>query len=520
MKDSRTKNTIRNIGSGLIYQIVSIILPFINRTVIIRVLGAEFTGLNSLFASILEVLSIANLGFNTAIVYSLYKPIAERDERKICELLSLYKKIYTLVGTVILVAGLIIMPFLPYLIKGTYPKTINIYIAYLLYLINSVISYYLFAYKEVLLIADQRKDISDNIRTIINIFRYVLQFGVLYFLHSYYMYLIIAIVGTVITNGMIQYSTLKKYPKYKTVYQMKGGLTNDIKKQIGGLAINRICDTCRNSFDSLIISSLLGLTATAIYGNYYYIYSAVYGILLIICNATSASIGNCIISENTHKNYENLLKFEFIFEWFSGWCTVCLVCLYQPFMCLWVGRGLLLSDKDMLLFCIYFYAINMNNIRNQYISGTGVWWNLKVSYLLEAIGNLILNIVLGSIWGITGVLLATIFTIIGFNFLWRTIVLFKNYFKNESIGKFLWEHCEYILVTIIVALVTQFICSKILIIDEIKSFIIKVIICLFVPNIIYLLIYIKTKKFKTAFEFVITAVEIVKRSKNGDTRNA
>lgn len=504
MKESRTKNTVRNIMAGLVYQGISTILPFINRTVIIWILGAEFTGLNSLFSSILEVLNIANLGFNTAIVYSLYKPIAEENEERICELLTLYKRIYNVIGTVILIAGIFIMPFLPYFINGTYPETINLYLAYFLYLINSVISYYLFAYKEALLIADQRKDISDNIRTIVNVFRYSIQLYVLCAFRDYYMYLVVSIGGTILTNCMLQCSTVRRYPRYKCISLKKITIEKDIKKQIGGLAINRVCDTCRNSFDSLIISTLLGLTATAIYGNYYYIYSAVYGIMLIICNAMSASIGNSIVSESIHKNYENLLKFEFLYEWISGWCTICLICLYQPFMRLWVGDKLLLSDKDMILFCVYFYAINMNNIRNQYISGTGVWWKLKESYLVEAIGNLLLNIILGKMMGITGILLATIITIVGFNFIWRTLILFKNYFEGENVGRFLIDHGEYIIITIAISFITYNICDEVMILG-IQEIFVKMIICLIIPNILYLIIYLKTKRFKAALKWITRA---------------
>lgn len=158
MVDSRTKNTVRNIGAGLINQVVSIILPFINRTIILWSLGVEFTGLSGLFSSILSVLGIAELGFNTAIVYSLYRPMSEHDENKICEIVSLFQKIYGIIGTIVLVLGMAIMPFLKYLIHGSYPNEINLYVVYFLYLLNSVISYYMFAYKECLLIADQRQD--------------------------------------------------------------------------------------------------------------------------------------------------------------------------------------------------------------------------------------------------------------------------------------------------------------------------------------------------------------------------
>ena len=209
MKSGRTKNTTRNIGAGLIDRLVSLVLPFAIRTAIIWTLGAEFTGLASLFASILQVLSIAELGFNTAIVYNLYKPMADGDEKKICETVSLFKKIYRVVGFVMLIIGLAIMPFLPQMINGGYPSSINLYIVYLLYLVNSAASYFLFAYKECLLIADQRQDIAKNTRTAVKVLVYLSQLIVLLITKNFYVYLIVQIIGTILTNILIQFITVK-----------------------------------------------------------------------------------------------------------------------------------------------------------------------------------------------------------------------------------------------------------------------------------------------------------------------
>ena len=459
MADSRTKNTFRNIGAGLINQAVSIILPFINRTIILWSLGVEFTGLSGLFSSILSVLGIAELGFNTAIVYSLYRPMSEHDENKICEIVSLFQKIYGIIGTIVLVLGMAIMPFLKYLIHGSYPSEINLYVVYFLYLLNSVISYYMFAYKECLLIADQRQDMAQNMRTIVNILRYVTQFVVLLKFRSFYYYLIVAIIGTIVTNLGIQCITVRKYPYFKQI-KKKQHIPKELITQMKGLMINKICDTFRNSFDNLIISSFIGLTATAIYGNYYYIYSAVYGIMLTICNAMSASVGNSIVEKDEYQNYGDLLTFSALFAVILGVCTALLACLYQPFMRLWAGGNLLLSTFNMFLFCAYFYVINMNNIRNQYISGTGIWWNLKISYIVEAVANLILNFILGKYFGITGVLLATIITIFVFNYLQRNTILFKCYFKNSSYIKYLLEQFYYAIFAIVAVVISYSLCER------------------------------------------------------------
>lgn len=501
MADSRTKNTMRNVVAGLINQGVSIILPFVNRTIILWTLGAEFTGLSGLFSSILSVLGIAELGFNTAIVYSLYRPMAEHDEHKICEIVSLFRKIYRIIGTIVLVLGIMIMPFLKYLIKGSYPNEINLYIIYFLYLLNSVISYYMFAYKECLLIADQRNDLAQNVRTIINILRYLAQFVVLLVFHNFYEYLVVAIIGTMVTNLGIQWVTLRKYPYFKQIHE-KQQVPIELIKQIKGLMTNKICDTFRNSFDSVIISSFIGLRATAIYGNYYYIYSAIYGIMLTICNAMSASVGNSIVEKNEKQNYENLLTFSALFALVLGVCTSLMACLYQPFMKLWAGDNLLLSTGDMLLFCIYFYVINMNNIRNQYISGTGIWWKLKASYIMEAVANLLLNFILGKYFGITGVLLATIITIFVFNYLQRNAVLFKSYFKNSKYMEFLVEQIYFAFIALVAIVCSYVICAKIGYNNSVLTLFVKGCLTVIVTGIILLFGLLISKRRQSVITFM------------------
>lgn len=483
MSNSRTKNTTRNIGAGLIHQIVSIVLPFVNRTAVLWTLGAEFTGLAGLFSSILNVLNMAELGFNTAIVYSLYKPMADKDHKKICEIVSLFRKIYTVVGTVVLIGGLAIAPFLTSLIHGSYPDSINLYIVYFLYLANSAISYYLFAYKECLLIADQRQDIAKNIRTAVNVARYLAQLLILIITKDFYLYLIVAIIGTIVINLLIHFSTRKRYPYYKRI-KARLKIPTEMKKQVGGLVISKICDTFRNSFDSVIISSFVGLTATAIYGNYYYVFWSACCIMLVISNAMSASIGNSIVKNSEKTNYRHLLVFSQIYAGIMGFATVVLACFYQPFMKVWAGEGLMLPSLDVLLFCIYFYTMNMNNIRNQYISGTGMWWKLRNSYIIEALANLGLNFILGRLFGITGVILATILTIIAFNYLQRNVVLFKNYFKNERIGEFYRQQLYYLALSIIGLAISILVCVN-LPFDGALNWIARAIICLIVPNSIY-----------------------------------
>ncbi|MCF0238149.1 MAG: polysaccharide biosynthesis protein, partial [Sphaerochaetaceae bacterium] len=144
---SRTHNTIRNSVWGLGQKALMLISPFIIRTLIIKTLGADYLGLNGLFVSILQVLNLVELGFSSAITFSLYKPIAEKNIPVVCGLMNVYKKIYRYVGFGILGLGLFFSPFLSFVIKGDVPSDINIYLLYYLYLFNTASSYLLFAYK-------------------------------------------------------------------------------------------------------------------------------------------------------------------------------------------------------------------------------------------------------------------------------------------------------------------------------------------------------------------------------------
>ncbi len=502
MGDSRTKNTSRNILAGLWNRFSTILLSFVNRTIIIYILGAEFSGLNSLFVSILGVLNIAELGIDTAIVQSMYKPIAEGNKKRICELLTLYRKSYHIVGTVILGAGLLLIPFIPQLIHEELPVSVNLYALYILYLLNSVISYFLFAYRESLLYAHQRDDISQMFRTNLLIGKNIAQAIVLLVFKQYYAYLLIEILFTVLTNLWIGKVTQERYPEYQCVRGEKVRMSDDIKNQLKGLVLGNVCDKARNSLDSIILSAYLGLTVVAIYNNYYYIYSALYGVMLVVCDAMSASIGNSIVTETVEKNYNNLQKFSFLMAWIAGWFSICMLCIYQPFMELWMGKALMLSDFNMMLFCIYFYAINMNNIRNQYIIGTGIWWKLKYSNIAEAFGNVILNLVLGKLFGITGIIIATIITIFVFNFLWRTIILFKTYFKGMSLQDFFINHFYWFMCAMAAAIVTWGICSRIHV-NTILQLFINGVICVIVPNVILLVLFCKTRQFSNGKQFVL-----------------
>ena len=212
MKINRTKNAKAGIASGFLKQIVNLGLPFISRTVILYILGAEYLGLGGLFSSLLGFLSLAELGVSNAMVYSMYRPIAEDDKPTIRALLALYRKLYRSIGSIILAAGIICIPFLPYFIKGDVPSDMNLYVLYGLYLLNTVCSYFLFAYRGSLLTAHQRVDVDNVVNTVIPLVNWCVQMGMLLLFRSYYAYVVFMPISTIATNFVRLYYVKKFYP--------------------------------------------------------------------------------------------------------------------------------------------------------------------------------------------------------------------------------------------------------------------------------------------------------------------
>lgn len=506
MKASRTKNAIRNIIAGFINKVIVLFFPFIIRTIMIKTLGTEYLGLNSLFTSILQVLNLAELGFSSAIVFSMYKPIAEKDTKTICALMNLYKKIYRVIGITIFIMGILLLPFLKNLINGGYPDNINIYILFVLYLLNTSSTYFLFAYKSSLLQAHQRSDITSNILSITKIIQFVLEILILVVLKNYYLYVLIILFTNVLNNISVAYVAKKKYPQYICNGTVDDKLKKGIKIKIFGLMIQKICSTTRNSLDSIFISAFLGLNIVTMYANYYTIMSAVLDIMGIISSAILAGVGNSIVTETKKKNYNDMNKFNFIYMWIAGLCTICLGCLYQPFMKLWMGEKFLLSYEMVILMCIYFYALKMGDIRATYSDAKGLWWENKYRAIAESIANIILNLVLVKFLGLYGIILGTLVSLVIINFGYGSQILFKHYFVEERVSEYFITHLKYIVVTAIVFIVTYIICSFIKI-NGIVELVIKGMICLILPNILYFIIYHKTQKFKDSKQFVLDKIK-------------
>lgn len=506
MKLNRTKNATKNIFFGLILKIYQIIVPFFIRTAMIYLLGVEYLGLNSLFTSILQVLNLAELGVGSAMVFSMYKPIIVDDENTICALMKLYKIYYRIIGIIILILGLIVCPFIPYLIKCDMPADMNPYILYILNLMVTVLSYWLFAYKNCLLQAYQRNDIISKITIIVNTVKYIVQIILLFIFRDYYLYVIALLVGQILINMITAIVVNKMYPKYKARGNLPKEKVKDINKRIKDLFTTKLGDVVTNSVDSVVISAFLGLTVLAIYQNYYYIITAIIEIVRIIFVSCTAVIGNSIIVETAEKNYGDLKKFTFMISWIAGFCTAALLCLFQVFMKIWVGENLLLDFSCVVCLVIYFYVYEINSLLALYKDAAGIWHKDRLRPLITALANLALNLILVNFIGIYGVLLSTVLTLLFIGIPWIIHNLFEEIFKINP-KEYIKKLCLYGFITIIVVSITYCACELIKG-DSIFILILKAITCFIISNLLYFLIYRKLKEYSEAKELVLKMIKI------------
>lgn len=500
MKLNRTKNATKNIIFGTILKLYQIIIPFIMRTAMIYWLGVEYLGLNSLFTSVLQVLNLVELGIGSAMVYSMYKPIAKDDEVEICALMKLYKIYYRIIGLVILVLGMILCPFIPHLIKSDVPADMNVYVLYILNLLATVFSYWLFAYKNCLLSAHQRTDVTSKITIIINTIMYVAQFLLLFIFRNYYFYVIALLLGQITINIATAFVVDKMYPNYQAKGNLPKEEIKEINKRVKDLFTAKIGGVIVNSVDTIVISAFLGLSTLAVYENYFYILKALIAIVAVIFSSCTAGIGNSIIMESKEKNFRDFNKFTFIIFWFAGLFSCCLIGLYQNFMILWVGKDLLLDFPCVICLVIYFFVYEINAVLLLYKDAAGIWHKDRFRPLVTALTNLILNLILVNVIGLYGVLLSTVLSSIIIGLPWLVQNLFTEIFK-ESPKKYLIKILKYTILTIITCVITYWACNLVNG-NTFYTLIIKAIICVIIPNVFYTITCYRSSEMQEAISLI------------------
>ncbi len=431
MADSRSKNVSRNIVFGFSRGLLNTVLPFVTRTVTLYLLGETYLGVGTLFTSVLSMLSLTELGISNAINYVMYEPLAKDDFQTVSSILKYFRKLYRIIGTVFLGVGTLIVPAIPFLIKGKPPAGLNIYLLYYIYLVQAAISYFFAGYRQCLLSANQRQDILSKVTMAVYVLNNVTQVLVLALTRNYYLFATVPVIGTLITNISVLIITKKKYPEIVCEGEVSKEIRYAIKKRVTGLLGTKMNSLVIHQADILVISAFLGLTLVTEYGNYYFLLSTVCALISVFFSSFTASVGNKLVTDSKEENYTFFRRLNGLNGWIVGLCSTFMVVLYQPFMRMWVGERLMLPTLFVFLFTMYFYTHEIPRAVLIYKDASGLWYEDRYRSYITMIFNVVSNLVLVNIIGIYGVVISSILAFC-ISIPWVYSVLLKYVFKKPS----------------------------------------------------------------------------------------
>lgn len=497
MELARTKNTVRNTAWGAIYRLVALIGPFAIKTIIVNKIGLEYSGLNSAFNDILTLLNLANLGFSASLVYTMYEAVAKEDNAAICAMINFFRKVYRIVGLVILGLGMCVMPFLPQLVGSEVPEGANLYVMFGLYLSATVMDYVLFGYVNAIFSAYQREDTRLKIMTVRYIVQYALQIFILAVFENYYAYLV-TLPLMVIPNSLANYYAAKKqYPQIRCVGTPSEEVKKGIYRRVGTLFTHTLGNTLLVHIDSILILAFLGLSIQSRYSIYYYILTAVNGVVEIVTNGARAGIGNKLIIDDKETNHKLFLNLSYGWVALIGICAAFMLCLYQPFIGgIWFNAEKLLDTRVAIAMAILFYTWMFRLMQLTYRDAAGLWTKDWLKPIVAMGIKLIFSVVLVKLTqDVTGILIPTIFTLGVIYFPWEAWVLYKHLFLRSWKG-YIYRMLKYTAITLVGTVLCYGACTLVSPGNSMASFLVRL--CL--TGVIFPLVWVgctfRTEEFR------------------------
>lgn len=488
----RVENSIKNIYVNIITQIIIVLLGFISRKVFIDSLGTEYLGINGLLTNVLSMLSLVEGGVGISIVYNLYKPLAEGDKPKIIALVQLYKKIYGILAISVFILGISLYPFLGLFIKEG-EKVKFLFIVYLMFVIKNVISY-LNAHKWSLINADQKGYILAKYNLIFTVTTTISRIVILKFTNNYIMYLLIELLIIVIQNvwnGRIV-NIRYMYIRTKEKYEVDTDIKENLKTNVKAIFLHNIGSYCVFGTDNLLISALIDLRTVGLYSNYTMIINQLSALVNPIISSIGASVGNLIATEDDKKVYEIFNVTYLINFWIYSLSVIFLYNLLEPFIDLWLGKGLLLGKLNFVIILLNFYLTGLRKTVSIFKEKGGIFSEDKYIPILEAIINLGASIILAKEFGLIGIFLGTTISSIVLP-IWVQAKLVYNKLFNKSVSIYFSKYMLYLVLTLGAGSICTLLCNS-MSVRGLLGLIIKGLICLIIPNIIYFIVLFRTKE--------------------------
>lgn len=481
---SRTRQSIKNIFSGIFAQLFLAFVSFFTTKIIKESLGFEYLGLNGVFSNVISLLNLTELGIGSAIVFALYKPLAEKDNKLICSIMQFYKKAYFIIASIIFILGIILIPFLKYIVKTSLPQY-YVTVVFLLFLANTIISY-LLAYRTTLIIADQKNYIVTLYTLITTAITKVLQLVLFIYTHSFIIFLLINLISSFIINLVLYYKAEKLYPYLKE--KNKIPLPVQVKQmfftKVKALFLHSLGNFCVNGTDNLLISFFLGVSLVGKYGSYITIISLVNSLFNNIYNGITSSVGNFLAEKTEDEQYILYSKIENINGVFVTFIPICFAVLLNPFINIWLGEDAVLPYYIPLLLGINSFLGIIRRPVGVIKNAAGMFEPDRYAPLIESGVNLIVSVLLGYFIGLPGIILGTIASSLLVSGWVQPLVVYKYLFKKS-----IWNYILLFIKNIFITTTGYVICCFIIRYINFSNVYIDLV-CKFLATIIFLIAYL------------------------------
>lgn len=496
---SRTENSIINSAMSIVTQVLTVVLNFAVKTVFIKMLNDEYLGVNGLFTNIITMLSLADLGIGIAIPYSLYKPLAKKDEHKINVLMNFYKKVYTIIGIAVLLIGLSLTPFLGLIIKDIPKNVPHLSLIYILFVIHSASSYF-FVYKKFLIDSDQKGYITSRIIFTFSTLLSIIQIILLITTKNYILFLLSSIILVIIQNIYISSKANKLYPfiKNKTDEKLEKEDMEGIKKNVSSLFIYKVGTVIMNGTDNIIISKFIGLIIVGFYSNYVLIINSITTVLNQIFNAITSSIGNLVVTTNKKRSKEVYDNLNFANFWLYALFGVCIIVLINPFINIWIGKKYVMGFSIVFLLVLNFYVLGMQSVTNSFRNAYGLFWIAKYRPIIMVIINIVISVVLVQFIGIEGVLIGTLVSRL-VTTAWLDPYIVHKYGFEISPKSYYIDYLKYLVIFIAISIILNYFVSMVAI-NNIFILILIAILVVISVNVILVLLFFKTSEFNYFYD--------------------
>lgn len=492
---SRTKKTAVNTAFSVASQGLTIVLNFVLRTAFIKILGDQYTGVSSVFTTVLTMLSLTELGFSTAIATSLYSPLKEKDTGTIRQLMAFYRNAYRVVAGIVFSVGLLLIPFLNYIIKDVPDIKENIIVVYVFYLVKSAASY-LMIYKTTLLVADQKAYVVKKLEMLCLLVRYTVEVIALLIFRNYMAYLVIEVIATILQNYVVTKRAEKAYPEAfeKPEVPLPKERVRSLFRDVKGLSMYKISGTIGNSIDTMLISAFINTATTTLVGNYTLIKTSVKNVLMQFFTAVIPSVGNLAAEKDSHKQEIVFNRLFYISFLMVNFCSVGLYVLSKPFIRVWLGEEYILGQDIAFVIAFDFFLYILLQAIASFRTANGLFVKGQYRPLITTIINVGLSFLLIIKYGIFGTVLATIIARLLSQ--WYDPYLLYRYIFHIPFRRFYLKYWYYILIFVSGAFLTEYVISLVSLEGIISNLILSAVITMILPNLWAVLFTFWTAEFK------------------------